>query len=204
MYDWLLERKISDGNTPEYIVLVITETDLLQRGGGETLENFLDWCREFSIDRVNVHVSILDSVSENQDSIVEQLTEKLGSIRYRFERTDSREPKFESRNHDFQLCIGIEGRNEFVNALKSIGKKVKNGELTHNEVDEKDVENHLVLEGEPDVIIKTGGEHLTNFMIWQSVYSELYFADYNWNNLRRRDFLRSIRDFQERERRFGK
>ncbi|MFB6283827.1 MAG: undecaprenyl diphosphate synthase family protein [Halobacteria archaeon] len=203
MYDWLLERKITDGNTPNYVVVVITETDLLMEGGGETLEKFLDWSAEWNIERVNVHISLLDTVSENQESIVEEVSERLSNLKYSFTETTGNEPRFESDEHRFQICIGIEGRNEFVNALQKIGDKVKDGDISAEDIDESDVEDHLVLDGEPDVIIKTGGEHLTNFMIWQSVYSELYFADFNWQNLRRRDFLRCIRDFQERERRFG-
>ncbi|MGB4051813.1 MAG: undecaprenyl diphosphate synthase family protein, partial [Methanoculleus sp.] len=56
---------------------------------------------------------------------------------------------------------------------------------------------------EPDLVIKTGADHLTDFLIWQSVYSELFFLDVNWALLRKVDFLRALRDFQSRARRFG-
>jgi len=55
----------------------------------------------------------------------------------------------------------------------------------------------------PDLVIKTGGQHLTDFLIWQSVYSEIFFSDVNWKFFRKVDFLRILRDFQARERRFG-
>jgi undecaprenyl diphosphate synthase len=52
-------------------------------------------------------------------------------------------------------------------------------------------------------VIKTGGYHLTDFLIWQSVYSELFFSDVNWKLFRKIDFLRALRDYQARVRRFG-
>jgi undecaprenyl diphosphate synthase len=52
-------------------------------------------------------------------------------------------------------------------------------------------------------VVKTGGSHLTDFLIWQSVYSELFFSDVNWRLFRKVDFLRALRDYQARKRRFG-
>ena len=57
---------------------------------------------------------------------------------------------------------------------------------------------------EPDLVIKTGAERLSDFAIWQSVYAELYFTDVNWRDLRRREYLRAVLDFQDRQRRFGR
>lgn len=57
---------------------------------------------------------------------------------------------------------------------------------------------------EPDLLIKTGGTNLSDFMIWQSIYSEIIFIDVNWNNFRKIDLLRVLRDFQKRQRRYGK
>jgi undecaprenyl diphosphate synthase len=61
-----------------------------------------------------------------------------------------------------------------------------------------------VFPDEPDLVIKTGAERLSDFAIWQSVYSELYFTDVNWRDFRRRDYLRAVLDFQNRQRRFGR
>ncbi len=65
------------------------------------------------------------------------------------------------------------------------------------------IESRLTFRCMPDLVIKTGGQHLTDFLIWLSVYSELFFSDVNWKYFRRIDFLRALRDFQFRERRFG-
>jgi pyruvate dehydrogenase E1 component alpha subunit len=66
------------------------------------------------------------------------------------------------------------------------------------------IDDHLVFPAEPDLVIKTGAERLSDFMIWQSVYAELYFTDVNWRDFRRRDYLRAVLDYQNRNRRFGR
>ena len=71
-------------------------------------------------------------------------------------------------------------------------------------IDEAEIEERLLLPAAPDLLIKTGAERLSDFMIWQSVYSELYFTDVNWRDFRRRDYLRALREYQERQRRFGR
>jgi len=81
--------------------------------------------------------------------------------------------------------------------------RVQDGEIEPEEINEKKIESELVFRLEPDLIIRSGGAKLTDFLIWQSVYSEFYFTDVNWRNFRKIDLLRAIRDFQKRERRFG-
>ena len=65
------------------------------------------------------------------------------------------------------------------------------------------IERHLTFRCAPDLVIKTGGNYLTDFLIWQSVYSEFFFLDVNWTLFRKIDFLRALRDFGARKRRFG-
>ena len=78
------------------------------------------------------------------------------------------------------------------------------GDLAAEEIDAEAVESRLVFPDAPDLVVKTGAERLSDFMIWQSVYSELYFTDVNWRDLRKRDYLRTVREFQNRQRRFGR
>jgi len=77
-------------------------------------------------------------------------------------------------------------------------------QVSPEEIDENVIESHLLFKLEPDLVIRAGGKRLTDFLIWQSVYSELYFTDVNWLDFRKVDFLRILRDFQKRQRRFGK
>ena len=95
-----------------------------------------------------------------------------------------------------------EGKAEkALDALKNMS--APHARVIRNGVEEI-IEANLLYKVTPDFIIKTGGNHLTDFLIWQSVYSELFFCDVNWNRFRYVDFLRALRDFQSRQRRFGK
>ena len=98
------------------------------------------------------------------------------------------------------VAIGKSGREEITDCIK---KLAKNG-VSPEEIDEKTLESCLTFRYDPDIVVKTGGDHLTDFLIWQSVYSELFFSDVNWKYFRRVDLLRVLRDYQSRIRRFGK
>ena len=85
-------------------------------------------------------------------------------------------------------------------------EEVEEGKITKDEIDEKTVSDNLYTAGleDPNLIIRTSGEErLSGFLLWQSSYSELYFCDSLWPELRKVDFLRAIRDYQQRERRYG-
>ncbi|MBA7526855.1 (2Z,6E)-farnesyl diphosphate synthase [subsurface metagenome] len=101
------------------------------------------------------------------------------------------------------VSIGLGGRSELTKAIKEIVKRVKTGEIEPEEIDEKLIESELIFKSEPDLVIRSGATRLTDFLIWQSVYSEFYFTDVNWTKFRKIDLLRAVRDFQWRERRFG-
>jgi undecaprenyl diphosphate synthase len=88
--------------------------------------------------------------------------------------------------------------------VRSVAESVDAGELDPEEVDADRIEEQLVFDDEPDLLIKTGAERLSDFLIWQSVYAELYFTDVNWRDFRRRDYLRAVLDYQNRQRRFGR
>ncbi|MFT4922411.1 MAG: undecaprenyl diphosphate synthase, partial [Haloarculaceae archaeon] len=103
-----------------------------------------------------------------------------------------------------QVSIGLGGKAEFATAVQGIAEDVQTGDLDPKDISEEDVEDRLVFPTDPDLVVKTGAERLSDFMIWQSVYSELYFTDVNWQNFRRRDYLRALRDYQNRQRRFGR
>ncbi|MCE5215193.1 MAG: di-trans,poly-cis-decaprenylcistransferase, partial [Methanobacterium sp.] len=104
------------------------------------------------------------------------------------------------------IAIGYDGRLEIVDAIKKIANEVKSGKLDPEEIDEKIVNENLYTAGmvDPNLIIRTSGEErLSGFLLWQSSYSELYFCDSLWPELRKVDFLRALRSYQQRERRFG-
>jgi len=104
------------------------------------------------------------------------------------------------------FCIAYGGRQEILDAFRKIIVKVQAGELTPEAVDERVLGEHLYTGGDdPDLIIRTGGEsRLSNFLLYQAAYSELFFTDVHFPSFRKVDFLRVIRSYQQRKRRFGK
>ena len=105
----------------------------------------------------------------------------------------------------FALSYG--SREEIVNTIKNISKKVVNNQLQIEEIDENVINNHLYTFNLPDVdlMIRTSGEHrISNFLLWQMAYAELYFTNILWPDFRRSDFFDAIIEYQNRERRFGK
>ncbi|MFT5761973.1 MAG: undecaprenyl diphosphate synthase [Polaribacter sp.] len=105
----------------------------------------------------------------------------------------------------FALSYG--SREEIVNTIKNISKKVVNNQLLIEEIDEKVINNHLYTFNLPDVdlMIRTSGEQrISNFLLWQMAYAELYFTDMLWPDFRKSDFFDAIIEYQNRERRFGK
>ncbi len=106
----------------------------------------------------------------------------------------------------FNIAIGYDGRLEILDSIKKIINDVQAGKITIDDVDEDLVSKNLYTGGlaDPNLIIRTSGEErLSGFLLWQSSYSELYFCETLWPELRKVDFIRAIRSYQARDRRFG-
>jgi short-chain Z-isoprenyl diphosphate synthase len=111
--------------------------------------------------------------------------------------------------HMLNIAVGYGGREEIVEAAKKAlaAKKASSPEELTMSLTADDITNHLYTCGipDPDLIIRTSGEiRLSGFLLWQSAYSEFYFCDALWPLFRKIDFLRAIRSYQHRDRRFGK
>ena len=105
----------------------------------------------------------------------------------------------------FALSYG--SREEIVNTIQNISKKVVNNQLTIEEIDENVINSHLYTFNLPDVdlMIRTSGEQrISNFLLWQMAYAELYFTNVLWPDFRKSDFFDAVIEYQNRERRFGK
>ncbi|MBE6525091.1 MAG: di-trans,poly-cis-decaprenylcistransferase [Thermoplasmata archaeon] len=109
--------------------------------------------------------------------------------------------------YQFNMAIAYGGRQEIVGAVKEIAERVKAGELNIESIDEDLISKYMYTSdiSDPELILRTSGElRLSNFLLWQLAYSELYFTDVYWPSFRYIDFLRAIRSYQQRSRRFGK
>lgn len=105
------------------------------------------------------------------------------------------------------LALSYGSREEIVHAVKDISEKVKNEELSLDAIDESIINQHLYTRNLPDVdlLIRTSGEQrISNFLLWQIAYAELYFTPILWPDFRREDLYEAIYNYQTRERRFGK
>jgi undecaprenyl diphosphate synthase len=106
----------------------------------------------------------------------------------------------------FTLALSYGSRTEIIDAVKRIIDAVQRGEVRSEGITPAAFDNYLYTAGlpDPDLLIRTGGERrLSNFLLWQSPYTELYFTEVLWPDFRGDDLLRSILDYQQRERRFG-
>lgn len=105
------------------------------------------------------------------------------------------------------LALSYGSREEIVSAIKNISSKVKNNIISIDAIDESIINQHLYTQNLPDVdlLIRTSGEHrISNFLLWQIAYAELYFTDVLWPDFREKDLYEAIISYQKRERRFGK
>ncbi|WP_144961680.1 isoprenyl transferase [Gillisia sp. Hel_I_86] len=105
------------------------------------------------------------------------------------------------------LALSYGSREELIHAVKDISQKVKNDELSLDAIDESIINQHLYTQNLPDVdlLIRTSGEQrISNFLLWQIAYAELYFSTILWPDFRREDLYEAIYNYQTRERRFGK
>jgi len=105
------------------------------------------------------------------------------------------------------IAISYSSRWEIMEAARRISQEVEMGNLNTNTLKEEDFEKYLTTSGipDPELMIRTSGElRVSNFLLWQLAYTELYFTDILWPDFGKEDFYKAIIDFQKRERRFGK
>jgi tritrans,polycis-undecaprenyl-diphosphate synthase [geranylgeranyl-diphosphate specific] len=107
-------------------------------------------------------------------------------------------------NYTINLCLAYGGQEEIVDAVKKIGRQIEAGEITDEEISKELIAKNLYSDHEPDFIIRTGGDHRTsNFLVWQSWYSEWFFLQKCWPEFAKEDLISCIDQFKNRERRFG-
>ena len=201
--------------------------------GVDTLENVLDWSIELGIEIITAYAFSTENFKRPKNEVdglmklfvinFKRLVshEKIHKNEVKVKvvgRTELlpdevkeaiKEAEEATKNYNkrfFNLAIGYDGRLEIIDSFKKIINDVQEGKITVDDVDEDLVSKNLYTEGidDPNLIIRTSGEErLSGFLLWQSSYSELYFCETLWPELRKVDFLRAIRSYQARERRFG-
>jgi len=105
------------------------------------------------------------------------------------------------------LALSYSSRWEILNAAKNLAEDVQQGRVDSEDINDNVFESYLTTSGipDPELLIRTSGEfRVSNYLLWQIAYTELYFTPILWPDFRREDFYQAIADFQSRERRFGK
>lgn len=224
---------IMDGNRRYAKEKLDSDIDEGHRLGEKKIEEVMDWCLEIGVKYVTLFAFSSENFKRDQEEVdfLMELAEHsfyemadnekiqrnrvairaLGdlsalpdnvrkSIDYAYERTK------DFTNFTINICLAYGGRQEIVNAVKKIAIKIDNGDLKVEDINEDLISNHLYTGNlpDPDLILRTSGEiRISNFLLWQLAYSELYFTDVFWPGFRRIDFLRAIRSYQQRVRRYG-
>ncbi|MDI6721169.1 MAG: polyprenyl diphosphate synthase [Candidatus Aenigmarchaeota archaeon] len=155
-----------------------------------------------------------DNILGNTSHIVHRLSVRVRFIGRLNQLPDSIQEKFRKvenatsqyKNHFLNIAVAYGGQQEIVDAMKRILENGLKGTLKPSDLDENILKEHLYTNGQPypDMVFRTGGEkRLSNFMPFQTAYSELIFTDKKWPELTKEDFDSALREFAERKRRFG-
>lgn len=223
---------IMDGNR-RFAWSKALETGLGHRMGKQKLEQVLDWVLELEIPFFTVYALSTDNLTretteleglfklyaeglrdiaddprihENKVKVQiigmrELLPDKVNlAIDYAESKTA------EYGDYTFTVCLAYGSREEMLDAIKSIASDHSAGELELDSIDEKEVSRRLYTADmpDPDLVIRTSGEErISNFLLWQMAYSELYFTDVFWPSFSKKELLKAIQTYQARKRRFG-
>ena len=203
------------------------------RAGAAKIHEFLTWCDELGIAVVTLYLLSADNMSSRRTAELAELHEIIAELaddlsrqgRWRVQHVgrvenlpeplvtalgDAEGRTIDNTGLHVNLAVGYGGRREIADAMRSIlrshGKEGGTLEELADLLTPDLIADHLYTGGQPDpdLIIRTSGEQrISDFMLWQSAHSEFYFVEALYPDLREVDFLRAVRDFAQRHRRFG-
>ncbi|GAB3996142.1 isoprenyl transferase [Nocardioides marmoraquaticus] len=220
-----------DGNR-RWAKAVGADTAHGHRAGAANIEPMLGWCEEIGVQVVTLWLlstdnlnrpraelePLLDIIGEAVDTLAEQRRWRLhpvGALDLLPERTAERLGSAAESTRDVDgmivnVAVGYGGRQEIADAVRSLLQEHAGRGTTLEELaqvlDVEHIAEHLYTKGQPDpdLVIRTSGEQrLGGFLLWQSAQSEFYFCEAYWPDFRRVDFLRAVRAYAQRQRRFG-
>lgn len=204
------------------------------RVGAKKIGEFVRWCAPTDVELITVYLLSTENLGRSSDElqllfdiiadVVDELSTAETNCRLRLVGhldllpDDFRQRLEQAAAHtdghtgvEVNIAVGYGGRQEIVDAVRELidaelGRGTKAEELA-GKITVQSISEHLYTSGQPDpdLVIRTSGEQrLSGFLLWQSAYSEIWFTDTYWPAFRRLDFLRAMRDYSKRNRRFGK
>ena len=223
---------IMDGNR-RYAKKLMLEPWKGHEFGAKKVHELIDWCSDLEIDELTLYalstenfesrskleLDVLFKLFKNKFEELKNDTRLMDNgIRIRFigrlEMFDSElqqamqdimEQTKENSNVTINFAVAYGGRPELIDAIKEIATDVKKGVLDVSDINESIIDKHVYNPSQPEIIIRTSGEkRLSNFLMWQSGYAELFFIDKMWPALMKEDLVSIMEDFKKRNRRFGK
>jgi short-chain Z-isoprenyl diphosphate synthase len=220
---------ILDGNR-RWAALQGGPTSRGHRVGAGKIEELLDWCEKHNVKVVTLWLLSTDNLQRSDSEvipllgIIENVAKELASQKKWKLRALGHLPLLPERTrqvlvgveHDTEmidgitvnLAVGYGGRRELLDAVKSLVDELESRQSSDiaNAITLEAIESHLYTSGQPDpdLVIRTSGEQrLSGFLMWQSAHSEFWFCDAYWPDFRYIDFLRALRDYGLRQRRYG-
>lgn len=157
-------------------------------------ESFRMVAKDPRVHKNHIHVSVIGDRAKLRPDVVEAIEEAERRTR-------------DYSDYQYNIAVAYGGREEIIQAVRQLAREVKEGKIAAEDIDEKMLSAHLYNPHlpDPDLVFRTSGEErISNFLLWQVAYAELYFSDVLWPGLRKLDFLRAIHDYQRRQRRYGK
>ena len=146
------------------------------------------------LDKDNVRLAAIGRLHELPAGARQQLDKAIAALR-------------DNEGLTLVLALSYGGRAEIVDAVRGIAREIKTGQIDVADVDEKRISDHLYTAGipDPDLLIRTSGElRLSNFLLWQISYAEIYVTETQWPDFRKAEFLKAMEDYSKRQRRFGR
>ena len=202
--------------------------------GKEKLKEVMDWVLDLGIPYFTVYALSTENITEREDDELDvlydlyvsglheisedsrihdrgvrvQVVGRLGMLPKRVRDAISHAEEVTSRYSDFTftVCLAYGGREEIIDAVKSVAVDHASGNLDIDSIDSSEITNRMYASElpDPDLVIRTSGEErISNFLLWQIAYSELHFSDVFWPSFSKSDLYEAIESYQQRRRRYG-
>ena len=202
--------------------------------GKEKLKEVMDWVLDLGIPYFTVYALSTENITEREDDELDvlydlyvsglheisedsrihdrgvrvQVVGRLGMLPKRVRDAISHAEEVTSQYSDFTftVCLAYGGREEIIDAVKSVAVDHASGNLDIDSIDSSEITNRMYASElpDPDLVIRTSGEErISNFLLWQIAYSELHFSDVFWPSFSKSDLYEAIESYQQRRRRYG-
>ncbi len=200
--------------------------------GEQKVQKVLEWCQELGVRELTLYAFSMQNFNRPKlefDYLMNMFKETLkkllinpkvdeNKLKIRFiGRIDLFEKELQDlmnkimektknySNYTLNMAMAYGGREEITDAIKTLATDVKIGKISPSDIKDDTLSSYLYMKDEPDIIIRTGGEIRTsNFLPWQSIYSEWFFLKKHWPEFEKEDLIEIIKDFATRERRIGR